>query len=101
MKIFSRNIDGRAMRKMPAMRQRKAHDRISRLKKCKKHRQIGRGTAVRLYIGMLCAEKLFGTLPRDILHNVHILATAVITLAGKALGIFIRKRGTGGHQHSF
>ena len=54
---------------------------------------------MRLYIGVIAAKELFCPLDGYILHNVHTLAAAVITLPRIAFGVFIRKDGTHGRHY--
>ena len=42
-----------------------------------------------LDVGVLRAEELAGPFPGDFLHNVHILAAAVVPLAGIPFRVFI------------
>jgi hypothetical protein len=48
---------------------------------------------MRLDIGMLRAEELFGPLTRQTLNNISKLAAAVITLAGISLSVLVGKDG--------
>jgi hypothetical protein len=48
---------------------------------------------------MLGAKELFGTVARQVLHYVGILASAVIALAGIAFGILIGEDRAGRFQH--
>ena len=58
-----------------------------------KHRREGRGVGlrarVRLHINVLAAEELARAIAGQILHDVGILAAAVVTATGISLGIFI------------
>ena len=66
-----------------------AHDGIARLE----HREINGGVRlcarVGLYVGVLRAEQLAGSLTRDLLYNVDALAAAVVALSGITLGVFV------------
>ncbi len=77
------------MRQMTAMRQVHAQHLIAWLQQRKINRRVGLRTAMGLHIGMLRAKKLLSALSCQILHHVHILTTAIITLARVTLGIFI------------
>ena len=50
---------------------------------------------------MLCTEKLFRPVARQIFHHVGKLASAVITLARIALCVFVGKDRTRGFEHGF
>ena len=52
-----------------------------------------------LHIGVLGAEKLAGTVTGDVLNLVHILAAAVVSVGGIALGIFICEHAAHGGEH--
>jgi hypothetical protein len=56
---------------------------------------------VGLDIDVIGAKNLFGTLTRQVLHDIGKLATAVIALSRISLSIFIREHGTCGFQHSY
>ena len=45
------------------------------------HRIVGIGAAVGLHIGVVGPKELAGPFACDILHHVHALASAVITLS--------------------
>ena len=53
-----------------------------------------------LHIGVLRTEELLGAVAGEVLHHVHILAAAVIALAGIALCVFIGQVGAHRRQHS-
>ena len=99
MKILAGNVHRGAVGQMPALGQIHAHHRVSGIQQRKKHRQIGVGAGMGLHIGVLGAEQLHRPLPGDILHHIHILAAAVIPLAGIALGVFVGEYPAGGQQH--
>ena len=82
-------IDGRAVGQVPAVGKAHAHHRVARLKYRRVRLHICLSARVGLHIRRLCAEKLLGALYRDILHNVHAFAAAVIPPAGVTLGVFI------------
>ena len=92
MEIFSGHIDRRTMRQMSAVIQIHAHVGISRFKHCEKYCHICLRARVRLDIGILTAEELFRALPRKILHNIHALASAVISLPRIPFCVFVRQR---------
>ena len=59
---------------MTAFLQVHAHDGVTGIEQGIEHGQIGIGTGMRLYIGMLGTEELAGALPGNLLHLVHFLA---------------------------
>ena len=89
LEIFSRNIDGTAVREVSAVRKIHAQNGIARLQHGKIHACIGVCAAVRLDVGMIAAEQLLDALARQVFHDVHVLTAAVIALAGQTFGIFI------------
>ena len=91
--ILAGQIDPRAVGQMAAAGKIHAHERVARLQKRCVDLQIGLRAGVRLHVGIGSAEKLFGAFDRDRLQHVHIVAAAVIALAGVAFGIFVRQNG--------
>ena len=87
--IFSRDIDGRAVRQVPAVGKVHAHDRISRLEHGEINRKIRLRAAVRLHVAMVAAEQLLQSVAREVFRPVHKFAAAVIAFAGQALRVFV------------
>ena len=56
------------------------HYGVPGIHKSKKCGEIGICTAVRLNICMFCSEKLFCPVARDVLDNVNVLTSAIVTL---------------------
>ena len=54
---------------------------------------------MRLHVGMIGPEKLLGTVDRQLLDHVHVFASAIVTAAGVALGVFVGQDRTGGLAH--
>ena len=75
------------------------HDGIARFQQSQIHRHIGLGTGVRLDVGMLGSEELFGPLDGEILHLVHILAAAIVARTGKPFGVFVCEMAAHGLHH--
>ena len=44
---------------------------------------------MRLHVGMVCSKNLLRTVAREVFHNIHALASAVIALARVALRVFV------------
>ena len=60
---------------------------------------IGLAAGVGLDVGVLRAKEFLGALDGEILRHIHVLAAAVVALAGQALGIFVGHHGAQGFQH--
>ena len=54
---------------------------------------------VRLDVGMVGAEELFGAVAGQVLDDVGVLASAVVALAGIALGVLVGEDRAGGFKH--
>ena len=97
--IFAWSIDDtgsiyqRTVRKVSAVCQVQSHKFISRIQNGKEHGCIGLCAGVWLYIGPFGAKNLLQPVDSDLFALVYHLATAVVTLAGIAFGIFIGKAG--------
>ena len=78
---------------MPAVGKAQTHDRIPGLQHGKIDRHVRLGAAVGLHIGMIRAVEFAGPVPGQILHDVHILASAVIALSRVSFGIFVCQAG--------
>ncbi len=83
------------------MRQVETKNGIARLENCHVGRGIGLRAGVRLDVGKLRAEYLFGTIAREIFYNVGILAAAVVASPWIAFGIFVGEDRSGGFEHCF
>src|SRR3974390_2694766 len=87
--------------KMPAMREVKAENRVSRLQYGGVSLHVRLGSGMRLHVCVLRAKKLLCSIARQILDNIGKLASAVVPLSGIPLGILIRKHRSGSFEHSF
>ena len=65
----------------------------------KQHGLIGLRARVRLHVHVIALEKLLGAIAGQVFDHVHKLASAVVALAGIALGIFVGQRSGGGGHH--
>ena len=97
--VLAREVDRAAVRKVSAVRQIHAHDRVAVLQKPDVHRGVCLCAAVRLHIDMLRAEQLLCALDRGLLHAVDAGAAAVIAVIRVAFCIFIRKDRACGEHH--
>jgi hypothetical protein len=86
---------------MSAMSQVHAEDRIARLAGGKIHCHVGLRSGMRLDIGVLGAEQLFGAINGQLLSYVDKLATTVIALRRIAFRVLVRQHGTLHFEHSF
>ena len=68
-----------------------AHVSVAELHHGKKYSHVGLGTGMRLHIRILTAEKFFGSLDRQGLYDINILASAVVALPGITFCILIGK----------
>ena len=85
-------VDRRAMRQVPAMRQRHAHELAARRQQHHERREVGLGARVRLHVGVLGAEELLQPVDGQLLDLVHHLAAAVVPLARVPLGVLVGER---------
>src|SRR6266581_8404291 len=88
----AREIDGRAVCEMPAMRQREAEQRVAELGDGKIRRHVRLRPRVRLHIRMLGAEQLLRPIDRELLDLIDDLAAAVVALPRQPLGVLVRER---------
>ena len=88
-----------AVSQVAAVRQAHAQQRVAGFQ----HRQvdglIGLAAGMRLDIGVFGAKELLGALDGEVFRHIHILAAAVVTLAGQALSILVGHDGAQGFQH--
>ena len=87
--VLTGHVDRAAVRQMAAVREVHTHDRVAGVEHRKVDRHVRLRAGMRLDVGMLCAKELLRAVAGQILHDVHILASAVIALARIALRIFI------------
>ena len=88
---FATDIEGHAVGQVTAFGQAHAHDGVAGLQERQENRFVGRRTAMRLHIGGVRAEDFLDAVNRELLCNVHVFTTTVVTLARIALCIFIRQ----------
>ena len=72
------------------------HEHVPGLRQGEIDGNVRLGAGVRLHVGMLSPEELLGPVAADVLHYIHIFTAAVKTLAGVALGVFIREMAADG-----
>ena len=90
-----------AVREVAAVREIEAENGVAG----REHRRVGRGVGlragVRLHVDVLAAEELAGAVAGQVLHDVGILAAAVVAAPRIALGVFIGEDRPGSLQHCF
>ena len=89
----SGKVLGVAVREMPSVFEAHRQNFIAGFEDGCVYGGVGLRARMGLDIGELHAEKLFGALYREPLHNVHKLAAAVIPLARIPLGVLVGERG--------
>src|SRR5580704_19649011 len=85
---FARQIWPRAVRQVAARRERHSEDCVTRLEQRDKHGLIGLRAGMRLDIGKAASEKALGALDRECLGDIDEFASAIISAAGIAFGVF-------------
>ena len=78
-----------AVGEMAAVGQAHAEDGVAGVEQRQVHRGVGRGTGMRLDVGVVGAEQLPGAVDGQLLDLVDVFAAAVVALARIALGIFV------------
>ena len=77
------------MRKVSAVSEVEAHEGVAWLKHCEQYCSIGLCARVRLHVGIFSAEEFANTVDSELFYLVNNAATAVVALAGIALGILV------------
>ncbi len=87
------------MGQVAAFGQAHAHDGVARLEHGEVHALVGLRARVGLHVGGFGAEQLLDAVNGQLLDHVDVLATAVVALAGIALGVLVGQlRTLGGHH---
>ncbi len=92
-------VDGAAVAKMTAVAQVHTHELVAGLEHCHEDSHVGLCAAVGLNIGPFRSEEFLGAFDCEVLGLVHYLATAVVTLSGISLGVFVGKARAHGAHH--
>ena len=87
------HVERHAVGQVAAFGQAHAHDRVARLEHGEEHALVGLRARVRLHVGGFGAEELLHAVDGELFHHVHVFATAVVTLAGVALGVLVGQLG--------
>ena len=87
------------MREVTAMRQVHPENRIAVLQGRMIDRHVGLRTGMRLNVGVLGPEYLFGAVDGQLLCYVNVTAPAIVTFVGIPFGVFIGHHRPQGFQH--
>ena len=101
LKIFSGNIHRASVGEMSAVIQIHPHDGVPGVADRKLHRQIGLCPRMGLYVGIIAAKELLRPLNGQLLHHIHALASAVVTLRRVSFRILVGQRAAHGRHHRF
>jgi len=74
-------------------------DGVTRLTDGVVDRHVGLGTGVGLHIGMVRPKQLLGTVNGQLLHHIHMLTAAIVTLARIPFGVLVGHDTALGFQH--
>ena len=86
---LARHVQRHAVGQVTAFGQAHAHDGVARLGKGHEHGLVGLRAAVGLHVGRFSTEQLFDAVNGQLFDHIHMLAAAVVALAGVAFGVFI------------
>ena len=87
--VLAAHVHRGTVGQMTALGQVHAHDGVAHIEQGKVDGQVGLGAGMGLHVGVLGAEELASPADGDVLHLVHILAAAVVTVAGITFGILV------------
>ncbi len=88
-----------AVSQVAAVRQVQAQEGVAGIHQRHIRRGVGLRAGVRLHVGVFGPKDLLGAVARQVLHHVGELASAVVALAGIALGVLVGEDGAGRLQH--
>src|SRR5690348_2561800 len=97
----SGKIQWMAVGEVPAVGKIHAEDGIAGLERGHVDADVGLRAGVGLDVGVLGAEKFFGAFDGEALDAVDVFASAVVALAGVALGVFVAEDGAHGFHDGF
>ena len=97
--VLAREVQRVAVGQVAAVGEVHAEDRVAGLQDGQKHRHVGLRARMRLDVGVLGAEQRLGAVDGQRLDDVHVLAAAVVALAGVAFGVFVREDRAGGLEN--
>ena len=87
--VAAAEVHRRAVREMAALGQAHAEHRVAQLDERLVRAQVRVRAAMGLHVGEVRAEQLAGALAREVLHEVDLLAAAVVALAGVPFGVLV------------
>src|SRR5580704_5299835 len=90
-----------AVRKMSAMREVQAEDRVTRLQYCGVSFHVRLRSRVWLNVSVLSAKELLGAVARQVLDHIGKLTAAIVALAGISLGVLVREHRARSFEHGF
>ncbi|MNV83331.1 hypothetical protein D3C71_1771290 [compost metagenome] len=82
------------MGQVATVRQIHPQNGVARLQQRGVNGKVSLGAGVRLHVGVIGAEQLFGTVDSQLLNDIHVFAAAVITLARITFSVFVGQLGT-------
>lgn len=92
-----------AMREVAAVAEVEPHQAVTRLERGEVDSGVGLGTGVGLNVHAPAvlgqAEELQGTSTGDVLDRIHVVAAAVVALAGQAFGVLVGEDGADCREH--
>ena len=87
--ILARDIDGRAVREVPAVGEVHAENGIAGGEQGEIYGGVRLRAAVRLDVGVVAAEELLAAFDGEVFDDIDVPAAAVVALAGQALRILV------------
>ena len=97
--VLAAHVHGGAVGQVAALGQIHAHDSVTEVQQRKVNRQVRLCAGVGLHVGVLGTEQLAGAVNSDLFHLVHVLAAAVVAVAGVAFGVFVGQHAAHGRHH--
>ena len=92
-------VELHAVCEVTAVREIEAHDLVAGVDQCHQHCGVGLRTCMRLDVGELGAEELLGAVAREVLHDVDVLAAAVVATTRVSLGVLVGQHAALSLQH--
>ena len=96
---LARDVELHPVAEMAAVVERHAHDRVAGLEQRHVGGVVGLGAGMGLDVRVLGPEQRLGAVDRELLGDVDLLAAAVVTAAGIALGVLVGQHRAGRVEH--
>ncbi len=96
---LARRADAGAVGQVTAVGQAHAQDGVTGRQQGQVDRSVGLGTGMRLDVGVIGAEQLFGAIDSQLLDHVDVFTAAVVALAWVAFGVLVGQYRTLGFHH--